>query len=180
MKKTYLYVLAPLVGLIIFGAIYWNFSKSLAKREATRVANEKAKREAKLAKQARDNEQAIKEAVASSTKRKAEREAKEAKDQANKDARAAAVEAQNKADRDQRKLGLQVDRLEKDVVTEKQAIAKLAADKTDLRAEQEFLKKYVKQAEENAHNLTQILDKISAADAARAAADAAAAAKKKS
>ena len=33
MKKNYAYFLAPLVGLIIFGAVYWNFSKGFAERE---------------------------------------------------------------------------------------------------------------------------------------------------
>jgi len=113
MKKNYIYFLAPLVGLLIFGAVYWNFSKGLAAREAARIAAEKQKKEDKLRKQARDNEQAIKEALAAQAKRKAEREAKEAKDKADKEARALAVEARDKADRDARKLTQQVERLEK-------------------------------------------------------------------
>ena len=176
MKKKYAYFLAPLVGLIIFGAIYWNFSKGLAAREAKRVAAEKQKKEDKLRAQAKANEQAIREALASQEKRKAERAAKDAKDKADKDARAAAVEARDKANRDQLKLAQQVERLEKDIQSEKDAIAKLENEKKKAIDEQAFLRVYVKQAEENARTLSQVLDKIAAADVARAAADAAAAA----
>jgi preprotein translocase subunit SecF len=176
MKKNYIYFLVPLIGLLIFGAVYWNFSKGLAEREARRVAAEKQKKEDKLRKQARDNEQAIKDALAAQAKRKAEREAKEAKDKADKEARALAVEARDKANRDSQKLNQQVERLEKEILTEKDAITKLEAEKKKSADEQAFLHEYVKKAEDNVKNLLQVLDKIAAADAARAAADAAAAA----
>jgi len=176
MKKNYVYFLAPLIGLIIFAAVYWNFSKGIAAREAARVAAEKQKKEDKLRAQAKANEQAIREAVASQERRKAERLAKEAKEKKDHDDRQAAVEARDKANRDQEKLAKQVTRLETEVQTEKDAIAKLESDKKKLTDEQVFLRIYVKQAEDNVRSLTQILDKIAAADVARAAADAAAAA----
>ncbi len=176
MKKKYAYFLAPLVGLVIFSAIYWNFSKGIAARDAAhQAAIDQAKKE-KLEKQAKDNAKAFADAVATGERRKAERAAKDAKDKADKDARAAAVEARDKANRDQNKLAQQVERLEKDVQAEKDAIAKLEAEKKKSIDEQAFLIAYVKQAEDNARVLSQVLDKIAAADAARAAADAAAAA----
>jgi hypothetical protein len=176
MKKNYVYFLAPLVGLIIFGAVYWNFSKGYAVREAERVRLEKQKKEDKLRAQAKANEQAIREALAAQERRKADRAAKEAKDKADKEARAAAVEAKEKAYRDREKFAKQVDRLEKELQTEKDAIAKLESDKKKFIDEQAFLRIYVKQAEDNVKSLMQVIDKIAAADAARAAADAAAAA----
>ena len=179
MKKNYIYFLAPLVGLIIFGAVYWNFSKGFAERETKRIAAEKKKKEDTLREQARKNEQAIREALAAQERRKAERAAKEAKDKADHDARQAAVEARDKAYRDQEKMARQVERLEKEVQVENDAIAKLQADKKKFTDERAFLQEYVKKAEENVKTLNQVLDKIIAADAARAAADAAAAAAKK-
>ena len=179
MKKNYVYFLAPLIGLVVFGAIYWNFSKGIAARETKRVAMEKQKKEDKLREQAKRNEQAIREAVASQERRKAERLAKEAKEKKDHDDRQAAVEARDKANRDQEKLAKQVTRLETEVQTEKDAIAKFETDKKKLNDEQVFLRIYVKQAEDNVKSLTQILDKIAAADVARAAADAAAAAASK-
>jgi hypothetical protein len=176
MKKTYVYFLAPLVGLIIFGAIYWNFSKGFAAREAARVAAEKQKKEDKLRAQAKANEQAIREALAAQERRKAERAAKEAKDKADHEARQAAQDAKEKAYRDQEKFAKTVDRLEKELAAEKDAIAKLQVDKKKFTDEQAFLRIYVKQAEDNVKNLLQVLEKIAAADDARAKADAAAAA----
>ena len=176
MKKKYAYFLAPLVGLVIFSAIYWNFSKGIAARDAAhQAAVDQAKKE-KADKQARDNAKAFAEAVATGERRKAERAAKDAKEKKDHDDRQAAVEARDKANRDQIKLAQQVDRLEKDIQTEKDAITKLEGDKKKSTDEQAFLVAYVKQAEDNARMLSQVLDKIAAADAARAAADAAAAA----
>lgn len=182
MKKKYVYFLAPLAGLIIFAAVYWNFSKGFDAREAKRLAAEKQKKEDTLREQARKNEQAIREAVASQELRKAQRAAKDAKEKKDKDDRTAAVEARDKADRDQRKLAQQVERLEAEIKAEKDAIAKLESDKKKSIDEQAFLRTYVKVAEENVRNLTQVIDKIAAADAARiqADADAAKAAKKSS
>ena len=174
-KKNYIYIIAPVAGLIIFAAVYLNFARGFEKREAARVAAEKKKKEDKLLETARNNEKAIREANASAARRKAERDAKEAKENADKAARALAIEARDKADRDQRKLASQVERLEKEVQSEKDAIAKLEAEKKKSIEEVAFLKTYVKQAEDNARALNQVLDKIATADAARIQADAEAA-----
>jgi colicin import membrane protein len=84
-----------------------------------------------------------------------------------------------KADRDQQKLAQQVERLEKDVKVEKEAIAKIEEERKRAVEEENFLKTYVKQAEANTKSLAEVIDKITAADAARAAADALAASKAK-
>jgi colicin import membrane protein len=179
MKKTYVYFLAPLAGLIIFGAIYWNFSKGFAAREAARVAAEKQKKEDKLRAQAKANEQAIREALAAQERRKAERAAKEAKDKKDHDDRQTAQDAKEKAFRDKEKFGKQVNVLKGELQTEKDSIVKLQADKKKYIEEQAFLRIYVKQAEDNVKSLMQVLDKIAAADAARATADALAASEAK-
>ena len=179
MKKKYAYIVVPLILLVIFSAVYWNFSKGLAAREAKRVAEAEQKKKDKLRDQAQKNEQAIREALASQEKRKAERAAKDAKDKKDHDDRQAAVEARDKANRDQLKLNQQVERLENEIKAEKDAIAKLQIEKKKAADEQAFLVGYVKQADENARLLSQVLDKIATADAARAAADAADAAAKK-
>jgi colicin import membrane protein len=175
MKKTYVYFLVPLLGLIIFGAVYWNFNAGYeAKEAAKKAAIQQAKRE-KLEKEARDREIAIKDALAAQEKRKQEKAAKEAKDRADKEARLAAIDARDKANRDQARLQGQMERLQKDVKTEQEAIAKLQADKEESVKQYNFLKDYVKQAQANTKKLYQVVEKIAAADAAKAAADAAAA-----
>ena len=135
MKKTYVYFLVPLIGLIAFGALYWNFSSEYEAREAAKKAAIRQERDEKLAKEAKDLELAIKDALASQERRK----------------------------------------IEKDIKVEKEAIAKIEADRKLAVDEQTFLKEYVKQAEANTKSLTEVLDKITAADKARAEAEAAAA-----
>lgn len=179
MKKTYVYFLFPLVGLIAFAAVYWNFSQGYETRLAEKAAIVRKAKEEKLRKEQRDREVAIKDALASQERRKAEKAAKEAKDQADQEQRTLAVEAREKAQRDQQKLAQQVERLEKEVKVEKEAIAKIEEDRKRAVEEQAFLRNYVKQAQANTKSLSEVLDKIVAADAARAAADALAAAKAK-
>jgi hypothetical protein len=172
MKKTYIYFLVPLVGLIAFGALYWNFSAGYEAKLAEKARIVREAKDEKLRAEAKSREQAIKDAIVAQERRKVEKTAKEAKDKADQDARQAALEAQRKADREQFKLGQQVERLQKDIKTEKEAIAKIEDEMKQAVAEQKFLQGYVTQAEANTRNLTQVLEKIAAADAAKAAADA--------
>jgi colicin import membrane protein len=176
MKKTYVYFLVPLVGLIIFGAIYWNFSASYEAKEAEKARIAKEAKEEKLRAEARNREQAIKDAIAGQERRKKERAIKEAKDRADREARDAAIEEQRKARNDQDKFTRQVERLEKEVKNEQDAIARFQATKVKLAEEETFLKTYVKLAQSNVKKLSEVLDKVIAADAARAKADADAAA----
>ena len=85
-KKSYVYFLVPLIGVIVFGAIYWNFS---AGYEAEIARKEKIVREAKdekLRQEAKNREKAIKEALESQERRKVEKAAKEAKQKADDEA----------------------------------------------------------------------------------------------
>lgn len=180
MKKSYIYFLVPLIGLIAFGAVYWNFSAGYeAKEEAKRAAIRQA-RDEKLAAEAKDRERAIKEALASQERRKAERAEKEEKERKDQEARQLALQERDKANRDQQKLEQQRDRLLKDIKTEKELIAEIEAEHKRSIEEQQFLKEYVSQAQANTKSLTEVLDKITAAEAARAAAEAAAAKAKNS
>jgi len=172
MKKSYIYFLVPLIGLIAFGAVYWNFS---AGHEAKLAAKAKVLRDAKdekLRVEAKNREQAIKDALAAQERRKIEKAAKEAKEKTDQEARQLAIEAQQKAHRDQQKLAQQIERLEKEIKLEQEAIAKIEVERKAAVDEEAFLKTYVKQAEANTKSLTEVLDKITAADAARAAAEA--------
>ncbi|ACB75624.1 hypothetical protein [Opitutus terrae] len=175
MKKTHVYFLVPLIGLIAFGAVYWNFSEGYEAQLAKEQADIRAKKEEKLREEAKNREKAIQDALAAQERRKAERAAKELKDKADAEARQLAREALEKAQRDQQKLAQQVERLEKDIKLEKDAIAEIEATKKRTIEEQEFLKTYVRQAESNVKSLSEVLDKIAAADNARAQAEALAA-----
>ena len=172
MKKNYIYFVAPLVGLIIFGAVYWNFSKGYNKREAKRVADEKQKKEDKLRQQAKDNEKAIREAVASpgTPQSRARRQGGQGQGGQGRSRHRRRGPRQGRPRPGQTRQAGRAPREGR--AGEKDAIAKLQSDKQKLIDEQAFQKVYVKQAEDNVRNLTQVLDRIAAADAARAAADA--------
>lgn len=180
MKKSYIYFLVPLIGLIAFGAVYWNFSQGYEAKIAEKARLVRVAKEEKLKAEAQNREKAIKDAIAAQDRRKAEKAEKEAKEKADQEARQLALEARDKANRDQLKLAQQIERLEKDIKVEKEAIAKLEEDRKRAADEEQFLKTYVKQAEANTKSLTEVLDKINAADAARAAAEALAAKSKNS
>ena len=180
MKKSYIYFLVPLIGLIAFGALYWNFSQGYEAKIAEKARLVRVAKEEKLKTEAENRKKAIEDAIEAQERRKAEKAAKEAKEQANQEARQLALEARDKANRDQLKLAQQIERLEKDVKVEEAAIAKLEEDRKRAADEEQFLKTYVKQAEANTKSLTEVLEKINAADAARAAAEALAAKSKNS
>lgn len=170
------YFIAPLLATVVFGFFYMGFSKDYKAKEQAKIEAAKQEKAEQLRKEALAREAAVKEALVAQEKRKKERAEKEAKDIAEKEARQAAIDARDRTYRDQEKLAKQVDRLTKEVEAEKAAIAKIEEDKKKSQDEAAFLRTYVGKAESNAKNLTGVLEKISAADAARAAAEAAAAA----
>ena len=180
MKKSVIYFLIPLVGLIVFGAAYWNFSKGYDAHLEQVERDAKAKKAAEQEAIAKERLQAAQIAIADQAKRKADREMKAAQDVKDRDAREALIQSKNKALIDQDKLEGQVRRLNKDIEDTKKAVAKNEEDKKEAMDEQTFLKEYVKKAEANTKSLSEVLDKIAAADdaAAKAAAAAAAAVKK--
>lgn len=178
MKKTYVYFLVPLIGLIIFGAVYWNFSAGYEAKEAMKVNRAKKERQDKLLAEAKNREIAIADALKGQELRRKQKEQKDAKERADRDARELAIEAQRKAHDDETKFKKQVDRLKAEIKAENEAIAKLQEEKKKYESEEAFLRSYVKLAEANVKELMKVLDRIADADkkwaeAAKAAADAA-------
>jgi hypothetical protein len=183
MKKSYVYFIAPLLGLLIFGAVYWQYASTYDARMEATEKRHKEEREKKI----RDENEQKKEAVAAAQKaqeqRKKDKADKEARDQKEADEREKAVLARDKAREDSRKFADQVVRLRKEVDVTKADIEEIKKNQQVAATEEEFLRRYVKEAQANRQNLVGVLEKIDAADkaaaeAAKAAAAAAAAAKK--
>ena len=177
MNKSYL--IGPLAALVVFIGVYVNFQSGYKAKVEAKDEQRKAVRVAKLKAEVDARKVAIDEALKSQELRKKEREAKEAKDKLEKEARQAALEARDKAYREQDKLTRQIERLKKDLAAEKELFAKVAELKKAGKAEQVFLKDFVAKAEANSKALEDVLNKIAAAETARAAAEAAAIAAKK-
>ena len=183
MKKNYVYFIAPLVGLVVFSAFYWNYSSTSEARIQATKKHERDLVQAKLDKDTADRLKAATDAKAAQDAQKAAKAARDLKEAEDSERRDRAIQAHRKARNEADKLATQVKRLTKDIDDEKKEIATIEEDKKRSAAEQDFLKTYVKMAEDNSRSLITVLDKIADADkqwdiAAKEAARAAAAAKK--
>jgi hypothetical protein len=184
MKKSYLYFLAPLVGLALFGVVYWQYAST---HDAKVAAAEKAMRDAREEKIRKDNESkraAVEAALVAQELRKKAKAAKEEQDQKEKDERERLGQARSKAIDDAGKLAEQADRLRKEVAETEKMNAKIEEEKKQLVVEEAHFRELVRLSQTNKKNLETVLEKIDLAEkaavaAAKAAAQAAAAAAKK-
>lgn len=168
MKKSYLYFIVPLVLTALFGVVYHRYASVYEQRLAQIDEQKKEERRKKLEEEAKQREKAIADAVAQTEKRKKEKADREAKEAHERDLREQAAQERNKAFQDARKYADKVKGLEKEVKENQDEIAKIQQDRKNLLDEQAFLQNYVKQAEANAKSLSTVLEKIDAADKARA------------
>ena len=160
--KNKAYFIVPIVGVAIFAGVYFSFRSELeAEKTREQEAKEKAriqKREDDIAKQKAANAFAI-EQQDLRKKQKAEREAMLAAEAA---AREALNDARQKAYDDQNKFAQSVDRLNKDLNQEKEALQKLEEQRQTHELEQKFLKEYVVKAEANRKQLEDLMNKVEA------------------
>lgn len=173
MKKTYL--LVPLIGVIVFAFFYWTALKDISAKELVEKRHVEEAKQKKVKDDILAHEKAYKDAIAQAERRKKEKSEREAKEQADREAREALSAEREKIFRDQEKLTRQIERQNKDVAFEKEEVGKVEEQKKAFLSEQEFLKSYVKQAQDNQKSLEDVLNKIAAAekavqDAAKAAA----------
>lgn len=170
------YFIAPLVALALFAAVFFNFKSGYREREQARQTEIAAVKEAKLKAEAGARRLAIEEALRAQELRKKERETKEAADLAEKAVRQTVIDTREKSYREQEKLIRQLERVRKDIASEKETVAKLASVKTAALAERDFLRDFVKKAEASSKKFEAVLTQIDTAERARTAE----AAKKKS
>lgn len=175
MKKSSLYFIIPLLALVVFFfAFYWNAHKEFEARAQAVIKKARDEKVAKLEKEAKDREAAVKAALDMQEKRRAEKKEREEREAREKEAREKARQARDKAGRDAEKLEQQAKRLQKEIEGEKKELAEVQVERKRTADEHGFLKEYVKKAEQNAKSLMGVLERIAAAD--KAAADAAKAA----
>lgn len=172
-----IYILIPLLGVLAFGGVYYNFTKEYEQKQVAIKLKAEQDRKDKAKRDIVAREKAIKDAIEATEKRKKEREEKERMDEAKKKARQEAEDRRQRAFDDRKRTRDAMERLKKDVEAVKADIAKLEEEKKKHVDEQAFLKQYVKQAEANVKYYYDLLDKLKAAEEARAAAEAAAAKK---
>jgi hypothetical protein len=174
MKKSKIYLIAPLIVLVVFGAYYWNFKSDYDAQLATIAAAAKAKNIEKLKLEAVQREAAIHDALEAQKQRKKERQERDAKELKQKDDRENAKLIAEKADQEQQKLLRQVEKLTKDVESAKDEVKKIEVENKKAVDEEAFLKQYVKMAQDSQASVGAVLMKIEAADVALVKAAAAA------
>ena len=175
MNKVYLII--PLVGLLIFGGFYYNFTSQYEAKAKEALAKVEQDKKDRAARDVLNREAAIKAAIETQAKRKIEREKKEAAEEAKRVARQEAEDQRLRIFDERNKLRDQVARLKKDLEEVKVATTKVTEEKKRHIDEEAFLKVYVVQAEANVKYYYNLLDKIDVAEKARAEAAAAAAKK---
>jgi DNA repair exonuclease SbcCD ATPase subunit len=167
-----IYILVPLIGMLLFGGYYMNFSKGYEANMATIKAKADAEIKAKKEADLKSREKAYQLAIEAAAKRKLEREEKERIEAAKKEARLQADERREKAEADHRLLKEQVARLKKELTGVETEVAKYEEVKKSHASELVFLKEFVQKAEANQKYYYDLLDKIAAADKAKAEAEA--------
>ena len=180
MKKVY--VIPPLVGLLIFSVVYWNFAQGAAERAREEEMQMQEARRARILHDAESRKKAIEDAIAAQAKRAEERAAAEKKTETEDAARQALLDKRQQTFDDvNRRLRPQLDRLKIDTEDLKADIAQLEQQRKQYLDEDAFLQTFVVKAQANVKTYDDMLAKIAAAEKARAEAEAAArAAAKKS
>jgi hypothetical protein len=174
------YIIWPLVGLLVFGAFYWNFDQGYKVLEHDKaVAAEQAKAD-RIRLDLERRKKAVEDAIKAQEDRKAVRAAKEKKEQEENDARNALAERSQRAHEQVfRQLIPQLDRQKAEADQVKGEISQLELQKKQFDDEATFLKTYTQQAETNVKTYYDLLATLQKAEEARAAAEAAAKAAKK-
>lgn len=178
MNKAYL--IWPLIGLLVFGAFYWHASKGFAERDRQVAIQKEKDRQERITQDLLRRKKAIEDAIKAQEERKAARLLKEKKEEEERIARDAMLDRRNRAFDDvNKRLRPQLDRLKQDADSVRQEIQQLDLQKKQYVDEEAFLRGFVRTAEANVKTYYDLLEKVKAADDARALAEAAAAKAKK-
>jgi chromosome segregation ATPase len=175
-KKSYLYIFVPIIALVAFSAYYWSFIGSYEAKQEAEAARKKKIHDDEIIAQNAQRLKVVQEAIANQEKQKKEREAKAAKVRQETEAMETAQQARKKAQDDAQKLKEQVDVVKKDIALVKEEIGKTEGNIRSISNELDFVKSYDSKATMSVKSLTDVLEKIDAADRAAAAAAKAAAA----
>ncbi len=178
MNKSYF--VWPVIGLLVFGVFYWNFSQEYAQKQKDRLAKIEKDRQERITQEMERRNKAIQDATKAQIERNAARHAKEVEEQRQNDLRDALMERRQHAFEEvNRHLRPQLDREKGDADVVKGDIAQLELQKKQFLDEEAFIRKFTRIAEANVKTYYDLLDKIKAAEDAHAAAEAAAKAAKK-
>ena len=165
---TKIYLLAPLGGLLVFGAVYWRHARLHEMRLTEIKRLETAARLERNARQQAAQAAALEQVMLAQTRRREERAAKERLEEAQHQARTELEQRRNTALEAVRRLRPQLEQLRRDLENVNGAIGRSAERTRELEQEQRFLTAYVEQAEANQRALHRLLEKAEAIERQRA------------
>ncbi|MGA9042315.1 MAG: hypothetical protein WB421_17410 [Terriglobales bacterium] len=163
------YIIWPLLGLVVFGAFYWNFNEGFVEREQQKLVQAQKEKEARIREDLERRKKAIEDATIAQEKRKAERHAKEEKEQRENDLRNQLMDRRQSAfDEVNRHLRPQLDRQKSEADAIKGEISQLELQKQQFVDEESFIRKITREAEANMKTYYDLLEKVDAAEKAHA------------
>ena len=175
-----LYFILPVVGCILFAVYYSSFNKQHKMREEAKKAVAMAELKQKQLQDEENRRLAYDAAIKAQEQRRLEKEERDRLEEEKKKLRQDLEDKRERSFNERKKFREQVERLRKEVTSVEEEIKKIEAEKKSHVDERAFLKDYVRQAQSNVKYYYDLLDKIDAAEKARAEAERAAAAAKKS
>jgi hypothetical protein len=168
------YIIWPLLGLLVFGAFYWNFNQGFVEREQQKLVQAQKERNARILEDLERRKKAIEDATKAQEQRKAVRRAKEEKEQKENELRTQLMDRRQSAFEDvNRHLRPQLDRQKVEADSIKGEIGQLDLQRQQFVDEEAFIKKFTREAETNMKTYYDVLEKIKAAEDAHAVAEAA-------
>jgi len=163
------YFIWPLVGLLVFGAFYWNFARTYTEKQRQEEVRRQTEKRDRILQEQEQRRKAILAAIDAQNKRIADRTAKEKKEEEDKAIRAALIDRRNRAFDDvNKRLRPQLERFKNDAGDIKDQIDKLELEKKEYADEETFLRAYVRKAEANAQTYVNLLEQLAAAEKTRA------------
>ncbi len=180
MNKWYIGI--PFIALIAFAIFTFQYKKGYEAKIAEQARIEEQQRQDKLAEERANRLRAIEDATRNANLRKAEAEEAKARREAEEARREEERFALERAKTDQSRLKVEVKDVGEEVEREKRLLQAALEKKQAYEAEREFLMTYVDNARGQKKHFLGLVDKIEEAEKARAAiaaAEAAAASKKR-
>ncbi|AHF93808.1 hypothetical protein OPIT5_30235 [Opitutaceae bacterium TAV5] len=163
LRPSALYTVAPLLALAVFAGFYWRHAATWKERQRTEAAARIEEQRQRIAAEQEARRIAYAEAIAAQEKRKREREEREARRREREAARDAALARRDQAGSQRDQLVRTLQRLEKDIPPEADALEKYQRELKAIAAEQAFLTGYLAEARQDRTRLAATATRLTAA-----------------
>jgi hypothetical protein len=162
-----IYLLVPLTSVVVFAVVYVPHRRSYDERIAAQIQKEREDRDEKTKQQRAAQLAAQSAAMAALERRAREKAEREQREEAQREERANAEQHRAEVLARENRLRTELERICKDLETERTTVALIERKNKALFDEQEVLAAFVQQAEANRKAFLELIEKPKAAAAAR-------------